>query len=70
MPTPAGDHRRYYMAIRDALCGVAPNAVPPIQALAVMAVLEAGITAAASGNRMEVPLTQGEREAFAASRRF
>lgn len=70
MPTPAGDHRRYYRAIRDALRGIAPNAVPPIQALAVMAVLEAAIAAAASGNGMDIPLTPKEREAFAASRRF
>jgi predicted dehydrogenase len=70
MPTPAGDHRRYYMAIRDALRGIAPNAVPPIQALAVMAVLEAAITAAASGSRMDIPLTPDEREAYMASRRF
>jgi predicted dehydrogenase len=70
MPTPAGDHRRYYMVIRDALRGTAPNLVPPIQALAVMAVLEAAISAAASGNRTDVPLTQDEREAYMASRRF
>ena len=67
MPTPAGDHRRYYMAIRDALLGTAPNAVPPIQALAVMAVLEAAITSAATGNQAELPLTEEERAIFAAS---
>jgi predicted dehydrogenase len=67
MPTPAGDHRRYYVAIRDALHGTAPNAVPPIQALAVMAVLEAAITSAVDGNRADIPLTDEERTAFAAS---
>ena len=67
MSTPAGDHRRYYMAIRDALYGVAPNAVPPIQALAVMAVLEAAIASAGEGQTKPVPLTGSEREAFNAS---
>ncbi|MES2291761.1 MAG: oxidoreductase [Pseudomonadota bacterium] len=69
MPTPAGDHRRYYMSIRDALRGIAPNAVPPIQALAVMAVLEAAIASAANGNSARIPLTEEERAAFAASRK-
>jgi predicted dehydrogenase len=69
MPTPAGDHRRYYAAIRDALQGKADNAVPPIQALAVMAVLEAAITSAASGNRADIPLSDEERAAFAASQK-
>ena len=67
MPAPAGDHRRYYMAIRDVLHGTASNAVPPIQALAVMAVLEAAIASAAGGGTMTVPLTQEERAAFTAS---
>lgn len=67
MPTPAGDHRRYYAAIRDAVQGSAPNAVPPIQALAVMAVLEAAILSAQSGMRQPVPLTEDERDALIAS---
>ena len=68
MPSPAGDHRRYYMSIRDALRGIAPNAVPPIQALAVMAVLEAAIASSASGATTKAPLTNEEQAAFAASR--
>ncbi len=68
MPAPAGDHRRYYMAIRDFLRGTAPHAVPPIQALAVMAVLEAAIASAAGGVAMTVPLTEAESAAFTASR--
>ncbi|MEP6831368.1 MAG: oxidoreductase [Rhizomicrobium sp.] len=68
MPTPAGDHRRYYAAIRDALRGAAPNPVPPIQALAVMAILEAAILSAQSGTRQPVPLTEDERNALVASR--
>lgn len=64
MPTPAGDHRRYYAGIRDALRGSAPNPVPPIQALAVMAVIEAAIESAASGASRAIPLTDSERTAF------
>jgi len=64
MPTPAGDHRRYYADVRDALRGAAPNPVPPIQALAVMGVLEAAIESAASGASRAVPLTDSECAAF------
>ena len=65
MPTPAGDHRRYYAGIRDALRGAASNPVPPIQALAVMAVLEAAILSAESGEQKAIPLTTAEMTAFA-----
>lgn len=67
MPTPAGDHRRYYAGIRDALRGAAPNPVPPMQALAVMAVLEAAILSAENGEQKAVPLTGAEITAFADS---
>lgn len=69
MSTPAGDHRRYYAGIRDALRGTAPNIVPPVQALAVMAVLEAAIASAANGKMTSIPLTAEEGAAFAASRK-
>jgi predicted dehydrogenase len=68
MAAPAGDHRLYYANIRDALTGRAPNQVPAIQALAVMAVLEGGIEAATSGRRISVPLTDEELDAYRASR--
>ena len=67
MPTPAGDHRKYYMGIRDALRGVAPNIVPPIQALAVMAVMEAAAASSTEGRLMQLPLAEEERAAFSAS---
>jgi hypothetical protein len=35
-----------------------------------MAVLEAAITSAADGSRTGIPLTEGERAAFAASRKL
>ena len=64
VPTPPGDHRIYYAGIRDALLGLAPNPVPPLQALAVMAVLEAAIQADATGIATPVPLTPAERAAL------
>ncbi|MGO3910041.1 oxidoreductase [Huaxiibacter chinensis] len=41
--TPKGDQRQYYIQIRDALNGKRSNPVPPVEALAVMAVLEAAL---------------------------
>jgi predicted dehydrogenase len=46
---PRGDQSRYYAAIRDALLGRGENPVPPAQAIAVMAVLEAAIASAREG---------------------
>ena len=70
MPTPAGDHRKYYAGIRDALRGTASNIVPPIQALAVMAVLEAAMTSSTEGRLCPVPLTGEEQIRFLASGNF
>jgi predicted dehydrogenase len=56
---PAGDHRRYYIALRDAILGQGPNPVTPIQAITVMAILEA--VALQSAERRALPLTEGER---------
>lgn len=52
--TPRGDQSRYYAAIRDALLGCGANPVPPAQAVAVMAVLEAAVISAREG-RSVVP---------------
>ena len=43
VPGPPGDYRAFYDAVAAALTDGAPNPVPPGEALAVMAVLEAGI---------------------------
>ncbi len=48
-PAPRGDQSRYYAAIRDALLGGGKNPVPPTQAVAVMAVLEAAVISAREG---------------------
>ena len=64
---PAGDQRRYYGAIRDAVDGDGPNPVTPLQAIAVMAVLEAGVRSAREGRSVPVPLLDTERRAWTAS---
>jgi len=61
---PAGDYRRYYAGIRDAIGGSAANPVPPIQALAVMAVLQAAITSNRAGRASSLPLTPAECAAW------
>lgn len=58
---PAGDYRRYYTGIRDAIAGSSPSPVSPAQALAVMAVLEAAITSNHERREVSLPLTATER---------
>ncbi len=64
IPAPAGDESKYYSGIRDALYGKAPNPVPPIKALAVMAVLERSFESATAGCMLPFELTQQERLAW------
>ena len=59
--SPAGDYRRYYTGIRDAIARRAPNPVSPAQALAVMAVLQAAITSNQERREVALPLTEAER---------
>ncbi|MDE2562472.1 MAG: oxidoreductase [Sphingomonadales bacterium] len=66
---PVGDQRRFYAGVREALRGLAPNPVPPVEALAVMAVIEAGIASAREGRAMPLALSEAERVAYAGSRR-
>ncbi|WP_267393535.1 MULTISPECIES: oxidoreductase [unclassified Sphingomonas] len=56
LETVPGDYRRFYAGIRDCLNGAGPNPVPPDQALAVMAVLDAAI--ASADQQREILLTQ------------
>ena len=42
VPGVAGDYRRYYALVRDAIRGAAPNPVPASEALAVMKLLALG----------------------------
>lgn len=64
LPTPVGDQRRYYAALRDAVTGYGGNPVTPLQAVTVMAVLEAAIESAASGRAVDLALSREERAAW------
>lgn len=68
VPVPAGDQRRFYAAVRDAVLGVGPNPVPPIQALAVMSVIAAAIESNRTGARCALALSDAERAQFQRSR--
>ncbi len=67
IPAPAGNQSLYYAGIRNALLGRAPSPVPPIQALAVMAVLETTFESGAQGRTLPLPLTEAEHAAFITS---
>lgn len=64
----AGDQRAFYAGVRDAIGGRAHNPVPPIQALAVMAVVEAAILSSAEGAAVAIGLTEAERSRWIADR--
>ncbi|AUX92712.1 oxidoreductase [Mixta gaviniae] len=61
LPTPAGDQRQYYIQIANALNGQQANPVPPQQALAVMAVLEAAVKASESDQAQQPALSDAEK---------
>lgn len=64
LTTPSGDQRRYYMGVRDAVLGHGDNPVPPAQAIAVMAVLEAAQRSADEGRAVGLSLDARERAEF------
>jgi predicted dehydrogenase len=59
-----GDQRGYYIALREALLGRAPNPVPPEQGATVMAVIEAALRSESEGRRVVPALTKEERAAW------
>lgn len=59
-----GDQRGYYVALREALLGRAPNPVPAEQGGTVMAIIEAGLRSDAEGRRVVPDLTKEERSAY------
>jgi len=61
LKTPKGDQRQYYINVRDALRGKITNPVHPVEALAVMAVLEAAVTSSETGSTQPLALTAEER---------
>ena len=64
VPAARGDQRRYYVALREALLGRAPNPVPPEQGATVMAIIEAAMRSHVEGRRVEPELTKDERGAW------
>ena len=64
----AGDQRVFYAGVRDAMMGRAGNPVPPIQALAVMAVVEAAALSSATGATADIGLTEAERTRWTSNR--
>lgn len=65
LPAPAGDQSRYYRDIARALRGEAANPVTPLQAIAVMAVLEAAAESSETGCSVALPLSEEEKSAWA-----
>jgi len=63
-----GDQRGYYVALREALLGRAPNPVPPEQGATVMAIIEASLRSEKDGCRVVPELTEEERAAWARRR--
>jgi predicted dehydrogenase len=59
-----GDQRGYYVALREALLGRAPNPVPPQQGATVMAIIEAGLRSEKDGRRVIPELANEERAAW------
>lgn len=59
-----GDQRGYYVALREALHGRAPNPVPPEQGATVIAIIEAALLADEEGRQVIPDLSNEERTAW------
>lgn len=68
IPAERGDQREFYRLVAEAALCSAANPVPPIQSLAVMAVIEAAQQSAVEGCSVELSLTEAERLAWEESR--
>ena len=64
LKTARGDQRGYYVALREALHGRAPNPVPPESGATVMAIIEAALRSDKDGCQMVPDLTKEERAAW------
>ncbi|WP_395369872.1 oxidoreductase [Komagataeibacter diospyri] len=62
LPAPPGDQRIYYAMLRDAIMGRGHNPVPPIQAVALMAVMETCILSSQRQMALPLPLTEQEKQ--------
>jgi predicted dehydrogenase len=65
LKTARGDQRGYYVALREALLGRAPNPVSPEQGATVMAIIEAAERSNEEGRRVVPELRTEERAAWA-----
>jgi len=68
LPSPAGDQRAYYAAVASAVRDGGRNPASPVEALAVMAVIEAGIASARDGCVKRLDLSEAELRRFHAAR--
>ena len=64
MSIAAGDYRQFYSQLRDAVQGSGPNPVPPAQAIAVTAVVEAAIRASVEQRAVGLALSGDEVRDF------
>jgi predicted dehydrogenase len=64
IPAVRGDQRQFYTAIAAALRSGGPNPVPADQVVAVVAIIEAAVLAAVSGQRAKLYLTSDERDVW------
>jgi predicted dehydrogenase len=64
IPATTGDQRLYYAGIVDALNGSGSDMVTPIQALAVMATIEAAVDSVRTRSSVVLPLTVEERASW------
>jgi predicted dehydrogenase len=62
-----GDQRKFYQAVRAAIREEAPNPVPGHEALAVTAVIEAGLRSSSEGRTVPLALNDEERAAWSAA---
>jgi predicted dehydrogenase len=67
IPALAGDQSQYYAGIHAALRTSAPNPVTPLQAIAVVAVIEAAVLSAQTGKAIAPDLSDDERVTLACS---
>src|ERR1700743_3432842 len=65
VPSPAGNERRYYLEIQDAVLGKCPVPIPARDAVANMAILETSFESGARGQVLPLPLTADERAEWA-----
>ncbi|CAN5175169.1 oxidoreductase [soil metagenome] len=64
VPATPGDQRRFYELVAEALKDDGPGPIRPIEALAVMAVIEAGVVSARDGVSVPLALSNEERAAW------